>query len=540
MQTNLEGQGNAELIEAPAALRHLASAGVDAGPLEEAAAPVTPDSGRWYMPSMADVLFVVLIIWLFLAGPNGWNALLADGDTGWHIRVGDWIREHRAFPRQDFFSFSKPGAPWFAWEWGSEVWMSLLHEWAGLKGVLLGMGLILPIYLLILVRHMMWRGATALVAMTCVFLVCGSSAIHYLARPHLFTFLFLSVALWMIDRDRRRPDGWLWMLIPLSAVWTNLHGGFLSLVACLGLISLGYLVQAEWRRGSRYGLAALGALAASLVNPYGYHLHLHVADYMRSEWIREMVDEFQSPKFRSEAIYFYEGFLIVGAMMAFRLMQRRDWPSALLIIGWAHMSLSSVRHVPIYLLVAGPAIAAELSAIWNEFAASRPRRSLWKTLDGFSRDLNPGFRSNSGWLCLPVVVLIFAGSWVRWPQDFPVEKFPTAFLNRHLDEIQGQRVLAPDEWGDYLLYRLYPSQRVFFDGRSDFYGPEVGKQFLALINAGQGWEKLMDEYRIQVAFIPTDWPLQQVLSRQPDWQLVDSTGKVFLYRRRLDRNAAAF
>ena len=186
-----------------------------------------------WTPTLADFLFLSLIIWLFLAGPNGWLALLSDGDTGWHIRVGDWIREHRAFPRQDFMSFSKAGEAWYAWEWGAEVWMSLLHSWAGLKGVVLGLGLLIPAYLLIVFRHAMWRGATPLIALPLLLLTSGSSAIHYLARPHLFTLVFLAAALWMVEADRKNRSARIWLLVPLTIVWANLHGGFLSLVACL-------------------------------------------------------------------------------------------------------------------------------------------------------------------------------------------------------------------------------------------------------------------------------------------------------------------
>jgi hypothetical protein len=120
--------------------------------------PVAPTRAPFWKPTMADFLFVSLIIWLFLAGPNGWVALLSDGDTGWHIRIGDWILDHHAFPRTDFMSFSKAGEAWYAWEWGAEVVMSWLHTWAGMKGVVLGLGILIPAYLLIVFRHAMWRG----------------------------------------------------------------------------------------------------------------------------------------------------------------------------------------------------------------------------------------------------------------------------------------------------------------------------------------------------------------------------------------------
>src|SRR5690348_7247707 len=85
-------------------------------------------------PSLADGFFAILLL-VLLARPASWQALLADGDTGWHIRTGDWILAHGAVPATDLFSFSKSGQSWFAWEWLSDVMFALLHRWFGLTGV---------------------------------------------------------------------------------------------------------------------------------------------------------------------------------------------------------------------------------------------------------------------------------------------------------------------------------------------------------------------------------------------------------------------
>jgi hypothetical protein len=82
------------------------------------------------------------------------------------------------------------------------------------------------------------------------------------------------------------------------------------------------------------------------------------------------------------------------------------------------------------------------------------------------------------------------------------------------------RVLTSDQWGDYLIYRLYPRTRVFFDGRSDFYGEAIGEDYRELLAAGRGSRDLMARYGFTVALLPLDWPLGQILERDPDWQVV--------------------
>src|SRR4051794_14582334 len=108
---------------------------------------------RWLIPSLADLFFAALIGWLFMSSAQGWQSLLVDGDIGWHIRTGEYILDHHQVPHQDLYSFSKPGAPWYAWEWLSDVLAALLFRSAGLEGVVLGAGaLIAPFGTVLLPR----------------------------------------------------------------------------------------------------------------------------------------------------------------------------------------------------------------------------------------------------------------------------------------------------------------------------------------------------------------------------------------------------
>jgi hypothetical protein len=68
------------------------------------------------LPSLADVAFIVPLIFQFNQ-LGGAPALLADSDTCWHLRTGEWIMAHGQVPRQDIFSYTGAGKPWFAWEW---------------------------------------------------------------------------------------------------------------------------------------------------------------------------------------------------------------------------------------------------------------------------------------------------------------------------------------------------------------------------------------------------------------------------------------
>src|SRR3954452_10987904 len=141
------------------------------------------------LPSLADFAFLMPVAFLF-GRMNGVHTLLSDCDTGWHIRTGEWIIANGWVPMRDIFSFSKPGAPWFAWEWLSDVLFAWLNSVDGLRAVLLvTIGLICATFtLLYWLTH---RKSNAIIAICLTMIAAAASSIHWLARPHMFTLLFL-------------------------------------------------------------------------------------------------------------------------------------------------------------------------------------------------------------------------------------------------------------------------------------------------------------------------------------------------------------
>jgi len=194
---------------------------------------------------------------------------------------------------------------------------------------------------------------------------------------------------------------------------------------------------------------------------------------------------------------------------------------------WAFAAMRSARHVPLFVVIAAPVIASECAFWWAaKSRAARPRaaaRVLWELSQDFGRSRRitlwaPMFCGLAIWMTLAPA---------RLP-DFPAERFPVAAVTRNLDRLLGDgampggipRILTSDQWGDYLIFHLYPRQRVFFDGRSDFYGPTIGRDYAVLLSAGRDWRRVLDQYGFQLALLPLDWPLGAVLEGDPDWRLV--------------------
>lgn len=494
-------------------------------------------------PSLPDFLFLAVLVWLFVTGEGGWISLLADADTGWHIRTGEWILANGRVPVADLYSFSKPGQPWFAWEWLTDVLYAILHGWYGWKGLLLLSACILSAFGVVLFRHTIWKGTNPFVALIFCLLSIGASTSHFLARPHTITLLAFTVCMWLIDADRSKGGNRIWWMVPLVALWVNLHGGFLGMIACLGLLCAGTAVEnflegrikgtpPDYRLARRYGVLFAACAGATLLNPYGWRLHQHVASYLRSDWIRENIREFLAPRFRSESDLQFEILLFAGLITVPWLLARRQIVPALWILFWAHNALTTVRHIALFGIVATPWIALFVSDLVARLISTVPRASVAGILQQLAADITPACRRSTFWMVAPILILgVLPNARVGWPTDFPKQKFPVDMVASHTDKLSGGRLLTQDQWADYVIYRLYPRQRVFIDGRSDFYGSAIGNDYIAVTQGLPNWESVLKQYNFDRVLCPVKWPLYSLLRMHPQWRLVDEDGLAALFER---------
>lgn len=492
---------------------------------------------RWLQPSLFDVLLIAVPFWFFSLGDGGLGLLLADGDTGWHIRTGEWIVEQGRFVYRDLFSFSRSGEPWFAWEWLSDVILALLHKAGGIQAVAL-LGMVAGVaFCGLLFRHMLWQGANLWIALPLALLAFGSATLHLLARPHLFTLLLLPAAAWWIEADRRQPGRSIWLLIPVAAVWANLHGGWPALLVLLGLAAVGTAMEATGRAerlaaARRYGLLAALCLAATLCNPYGWKLHVHIFHYLQADHIRNLVGEFRAPSFRGEPMLHYELALLAAVAASGVMVLRRRFVAPLWILFWAHASLQSARHIPLFVGIALPFVAAELQRAWDGWAGKAGRGTTPAVLSALAREAAPQLRRVSVWPVLLLALVSLRVVPIPYYRDFPAERFPAAMVERHGASWSGARIFTEDQWANYLIYRLWPQVKVFFDGRSDFYGRELAMEYLQAMEGRPGWEQVLEKYRFDTVLVPPRAALASLLKIRSDWQLAADDGQAVLFRRR--------
>lgn len=503
---------------------------------------------RWFvhlLPSLTDFAFLLPPFILFFI-LQGTQHLFADGDTGWQIRTGDWILDHRAVPRTDLFSFTKPHQAWFAWEWGADVGLSLLHKSAGLPGVAFATVLLLGLISALLFRLIRRVSGDDFLAFGFTLLAICGSILHWLARPHLFTWLFVLVFSHVIlSAERGNKRALLW-LPPATVLWTNLHGGFFIGIALLLASVAGAIAEAvrqnrdiardAYRLARPYALCTLACCAATFCNPYGWHLHQHVVSYLLDSKLLDNIQEYQSLNFRMPGATFFECMLLAGTASVFWCVRYRYYAAAITVLLWIHLSLVSVRNLPIFLLLAAPWMTAMCHG-----GLIRARSLPWLRnrkrglLGDIARDFQPLERIERWHVasCLAVILLAFGLSSGRpgfegrfSPKNFPVAALPP------LRAAHVSRLFTSDQWADYLLYRFFPSERVFMDDRSDFYGYDLMSKYEHIMDGQHDWERNLKQFSIDAVLVAPDTAIASLLKESAHWKILADGGAFILFQKK--------
>jgi hypothetical protein len=478
-----------------------------------------PRALRWF-PSVADIVLLLPVLFLLLT-PVGLSGLLGDGDTGWHLRAGEWMLDHRAVPRTDLFSFTKPGQPWYAWEWGWDLAFGALHRAWGMEAVVWFSLLLISAMLYLVYREALLLSGNLLLAFAVAFVVANGSAIHWLARPHLVSLLFLAASVILL----RRGAAW-WVYPLLTLAWVNLHGAFFVLWTLLAAYTAEALLLRSWTAARSYGLALAACIAASFVNPYGWQLHAHIFGYFSDNYHFQHIQEFQSIDFHAPpARFFLLAVLFSGAAGLWHL-QRKRFAAALILMAWAALALIAARNIPVFLIVAAPWFAL---AAGEMLAAVPGLRAVKVYLAGMTR-LELGLRVPVLGLCGLVLLGALMGpdAPAKLRAEYRAERYPVRALDAVRQLPAEARVFSDDEWGDFLIYRLWPERKVFIDGRSDFYGSAFGKETLRASQPAYDWQKILDRYRIDAVLWRVEEPLATTLKESRRWRIVHDDGVALL------------
>lgn len=483
------------------------------------AAPVRRrDLARLLTPDLAVTASLVTLFYVFFLF-GGTTALFRDADAGWHLRAGERMLASGTLPVTDRWSFSRPDAPWLAWEWGSDLLTAAVHRAAGLSGVAAIYGLAIAASVWLWFRLNWAAGGNFLLACILASPLLSTINLHWLARPHIFGWLLmLLTALWCECLPAKVSATSLAGAAALGAVWANVHGSFVLGPLFFMLYAAGtWLAPRIWTvQGGEPGVALkLGAAmaAGTLLNPYGWSLHTHVLKYLSDAALLDRIGEFQSFNFHAEGAAQIISALLIGIAGGIAALGTRNLARFLVAMLFAAAALRSARMLPVAALILLPLANGTITAALRNAEMATGLRNALNAFFAYGDSLRALDSRCTGLAAIPLAALLLLGA-TRLPAGFPSDQFPVKASVAVASLPSDARIFSSDKFGGYLIYRFAGERKVFFDGRSDFYGADFLKSYSRIVQVRPGWQKDFAQWGFTHALLPVDYSLIPALKAE--------------------------
>jgi hypothetical protein len=478
-------------------------------------------------------------------------------DLWWQMKTGELIWNERAIPRTDRFSFLAEGRPWIIQEWGSEVMFYLLFTKVGPSSLVLFKMLAFAAALGLGLAAAWTRCRGALTAIVTALLVGYSTQYFADMRPQMLTYVFLASLLLLLERDRSVPGSRArWLLPPLMLLWVNFHAGFMAGVSVLLATIAGDAIEAWLVRRRSTGIAgpqsheaaslegscptlprwrrlvlpAVLAVLATCVNPYGAEIYLYPFTLLRHQSMLNFVQEWFSPDFHDNWMRGYEICLFLAAAVLVGSRRSKRPADMLLLLFWAHHSLQSRRHIPVFLIVALPVLADHLAGCGE--------RALCWLRDGGWRPSVSALRAATAAVLIMGIGLGVARAASTLPRGDLFEYsgglwfYPRAACDVIEKNNWSGRMYNEFDWGGYCIWRFYPRQQVFVDGRCEVYFDGAWENHQAVHYAQPDWADRLRIARVDTLLVKPESYLNQALTTSREWVRVYADPISQVYRRK--------
>jgi len=168
-----------------------------------------------------DIVFIAVFIGFLLSGEK---MLGLDSDIGRHLILGDYILSNLSVPTGNILSFTLNGSPRPPYEWLAQIFFALANRLLQIDGVItLAASIVAFTFYLVFKRSNKLSGLP-LTSLLLTVLGAIAASVHWLPRPHIWTFLFFAIWIGRLDLLERNERENIWVLPILMLLWVNLHG----------------------------------------------------------------------------------------------------------------------------------------------------------------------------------------------------------------------------------------------------------------------------------------------------------------------------
>jgi hypothetical protein len=478
------------------------------------------------------ILAIAISTATYLLFVEMFSSTFADTDLWGYLAFGRVFWETGQFPYRDLFAYTPTKDLWVYHEWLTGILYYYIYQHTGNAGLqLLRYSFILAtIYLIYLTA--VKRGSTPLAA--CITLLPAMLLISFgyvPVRAQMFTYLFFILTIFILESARRGQRWWIlsWLL-PVQILWCNFHGGFVAGIGLIGLYALG-----EGLSGRKYlPILVAGVLAASstLINPYGteYWFYILQAIFMPRPEITEWLSVIGAIK---KDIYVFPAYLFavmaVLFLVCYLFQRRRDYVDLMVMAAMIFIGISHVRHTVFLGLIFGAYVPLLLSEHWHVLRKRRPslRTKAWIPVSAF--------------VCMVLLIHLLINPY-RVPPISPSfvitasqSRYPVGAVNWIMQKGLRGNVLPFFDWGEFIIWHLYPGCKVAMDGRYEtVYEEHVHREYFDFLFARPTWRLFLQKYPHEMILLHPGIRIADLMKQEKGWRIAYADQESLLFVRNQD------
>jgi tetratricopeptide (TPR) repeat protein len=412
-------------------------------------------------------------------------APVQETDLFFRLASGEQFLRSGEILHHNLFSFTFPDAPYLDSAWLFDLAVALLHRLGGFPAVVIGKTLVVVLIAALAYRTCRRQGASAVASTLALALAFLCMRERLVERPHIFSLLGNIVVLGFLPAlatGSRRA----WLLLPLVALWSNLHAGAFLAALLLGLAGTGAcLDRAGARVCLRFFAFAILSTLAMLATPVGFGIFRYLTFHV-GIFDLHPVDEFRGLTWRSDAPFIL---FALGALLVLALARRPTWILRLPALGLLGLGAWHVRFSADAILVLAVVAAPALSHLTRRFEPVHTRGLQAALLAVFvAAALGPRMAEASR-----------GGRFLAMGLDesaLPLDAL--GFVEEHG---LRERMYNDFETGAYLLWQGYPRYRVFVDPRLPAYPASFHRLLGRMDITREEWSQAMEGLGVESALL---------------------------------------
>jgi hypothetical protein len=446
-------------------------------------------------------------------------------DYWWHLVMGRYISATGSIPDANLFLYTMDASARFLDQpWLSQLAMFELRAATGDVGLIWTRNILVAVTWAALLALALRRAGDArvvgIVAMVAVLL----SGKTYGVRTQMFALVLFALLLWLIVEMSARRANWGWglVLLPVTALWANVHGSFALVPVLVFACGVAQIFEAKlgdadaFEEARRWLPATAAALVGGSLTPHGVEVYAYVVQLSVFSTVAETVTEWQSPAWNT----FYGAALLISVaagvgVLAWRRRTVALW-EVVLFAATAYLAADAIRSFYWF--------AAVFVVVLSPHVADLVRKS---EPDSAATESQPTERAEEGAPVNAVIAAVLVMLPLAVQPASPVyerlvlmlspdarQTPPGAVLHTAdapiglanlLDQrgFEGRMFHAQPAGGliEFVLAAPDGEQVAFVDQRMELIPESVWADYFQISRAEEGWQDLLSSYGIEAALL---------------------------------------